>query len=200
MKFTSTAPNHQLCHESLNYIPKNQENSNLRAKFKIWWMDELIDGWVVFTHGLYPCHIAPDGLRPASVQLPSCFSQAESDGDWLDVVGACGELRRPASPRVALSIRGQSGGQAPCCAEEKDPRGRCHPAQLPLVILLPPASIYQQHPPTAKPRIQGGLEFPEDIILHWQIIQHLYHNVWKTLLLDMQDIQLAVWFMEFALT
>ena len=144
----------------------------------------------------------PSSLRPASVQLPSCSSEAESDADWLDMARACGELRRPASPWVALSIRGQSGGQAPRCAEEKDPRGRCHPAQLPLPV-IPPSSTTPLHPPpNSKPRFEGGAGLPEQRTLSSadRSFSIFTIMIWKSLLLDMQDIQPAVWFMEFTLT
>lgn len=142
----------------------------------------------------------PSSLRPASVQLPSCSSEAESDADWLDMARACGELRRPASPRVALSIRGQSGGQAPRCAEEKDPRGCCHPAQLPLPV-IPPSSTTPPPPPSKlQTPLWGRLPERRTLSSADRSFSIFTIMIWKSLLLDMQDIQPAVWFMEFTLT
>ncbi len=62
-----------------------------------------------------------------------------------------------------------------------------------------PASLHQQQPPNLKTPCSGrlGVSQAEDIILHWQIILRLHHNVWKSLLLHMQDIRPAERFMEF---
>lgn len=50
------------------------------------------------------------------------------DLTWPEPVASPAGLPAPGS----LSQSGdRAGGQAPCCAEEKDPRGRRHPAQRP---------------------------------------------------------------------
>lgn len=106
-------------------------------------------------------------------------------------------------PGRSLNQRTERGTSLTLCRGERSPRAPspcttpppCNPQPPP--CLLPSATT-----PSLKTLHSGrlwGLS-TEDIILHWQIIQHLYYNVWKSLLLDVQDTGPAVWFTEFTWT
>ncbi|KAE8277493.1 hypothetical protein D5F01_LYC24562 [Larimichthys crocea] len=98
----------------------------------------------------------PSSLRPASVQPPSSsflpvsrrLNLMQIDLTWTEPVASSAGLPGPGR---SLN-QGTERGTSTMLREEKDPRGRCHPARLPLPVIL--------RLPPSPPSINNNLQTP----------------------------------------